>query len=112
MCINISLIVGHLFVKLKLHTITKPRSSTYTHAYTDMRTKSELFILKLSLAVCIEGIHNVLLQGWYHIVKETNTMERYVTLMKIVACLIWTHIKCSLRIAEFYSRGSDQYNVN
>jgi len=92
MCINISLIVGHLFVKLKLHTSTKTRIRTYTHAYTDMRTKSELPDLKLSLAVCIEGIHNVLLQGWHHIVRETDTMERYVTLMKIVSCPIWTHL--------------------
>lgn len=92
MCINIFLIVGHLFVKLKLHTSTKTSSRTYTHAYTDMRTKSELSVLKLSLAVCIGDIHNVLLQGWCHIVKETNTVERYVTLMKIVACLIWTHL--------------------
>jgi hypothetical protein len=61
MCINISLIVSNLFVKLKLRTRTKTRSFTYTHAYTeDMRTKSELFILKFSLAVCIEGIYNVL----------------------------------------------------
>jgi len=92
MCINISLIVGHWFVKLKLHTGTNIRCRTYTHAYTDMRTKSERSILKLSLVICIEGIRNVLVQGCYHTVKETNTMERYVTLMKIVACLIWKHL--------------------
>jgi len=45
-------------------------------------------------------------------VKETNTMEPYVTLMKIVACVIWTHIKFRLGIAEFCSHGSGQYNVN
>jgi len=32
----------------------KTRIHTYTHAYTDMRTKSELSILVFSLAVCIE----------------------------------------------------------
>jgi len=77
-----------------------------------MRTKSELSILKLSLVICIDGIRNVLVQGCYHTVKETNTMESYVTLVKIVACLIWKHIKSRLGIAEFCSRGSDQYNVN
>jgi hypothetical protein len=81
------------------------------HTQTWEQNQNSLF-LKFSLPVCTEGIHNVLVQDWYHIVKETNTMEPYLTLMKIVACLIWTHIKCSLGIAEFCSRGSDQYNVN